>query len=162
MEEKKEREKEGEHEIEGGKEGGEIYSELTNLINIEKKKEEDEREPLRLPLLRDDQIFDSNVILNFCIVPWRLKTRLSNCLLISNMNFRVSQIYREVNTCDKIASFAISVQDFFRSDGSIHQFISEDFCKNRIGPRKNENHNRLFCKDFDKSKNKQEYIAKSS
>ncbi|KAG5002431.1 hypothetical protein JHK87_023503 [Glycine soja] len=89
--------------------------------------------PLRLPLLRDDQIFDSNVILNFCIVPWRLKTRLSNCLLISNMNFRVSQIYREVNTCDKIASFAISVQDFFRSDGSMHQFISEDFCKNRIG-----------------------------
>lgn len=67
-------------------------------------------------------------------VLWRLQNRWNNCLLITaNMQFLVSHIFREGNTCaDKLADFGLSVVGSVWWD-SIPSFVTEEFFRNRNG-----------------------------
>jgi ribonuclease HI len=68
------------------------------------------------------------------IVPWSLRNRWDNCLLlISNMNFYVSHIYREGNHCaDKLANLGLSLPTFTWWDHIPHVLL-DDFGRNRLG-----------------------------
>jgi ribonuclease HI len=68
------------------------------------------------------------------IVPWPLRNRWNNCLLlISNMNFYVSHIFREGNHCaDKLANLGLSLPDFTWWD-CIPPLLLDDFGRNRLG-----------------------------
>lgn len=68
------------------------------------------------------------------IVPWHLRNRWRNCLILSrHMIFFYSHIYREGNACaDTLASFGLSVGDFVWWD-FVPNFIWDDFNHNKIG-----------------------------
>jgi ribonuclease HI len=68
------------------------------------------------------------------IVPWVLRNRWENCLLlISNMNFYVSHIYREGNHCaDKLANLGLSL-NVFSWWNHVPPLLLDDFGKNRFG-----------------------------
>jgi hypothetical protein len=68
------------------------------------------------------------------IVPWPLRNRWDNCLLlISNMNFYVSHIYREGNHCaNKLANLGLSLPTFTLWD-HIPPVLLDDFGRNRLG-----------------------------
>jgi ribonuclease HI len=68
------------------------------------------------------------------IVPWPLRNRWNNCLLlISNMNFYVSHIFREGNHCaDKLANLGLSLPNFTWWD-CIPPVLLDDFGRNRLG-----------------------------
>ncbi|KAK2443569.1 hypothetical protein QL285_014658 [Trifolium repens] len=68
------------------------------------------------------------------IVPWSLRNRWDNCLLlISNMNFYVSHIYREGNHCaDKLANLGLTLPNFTWWD-HIPPVLLDDFGRNRLG-----------------------------
>lgn len=68
------------------------------------------------------------------IVPWHLRTRWKNCLeMISKMQFRVSHVFREGNTCaDKLADFGVKNQGYFWWDLP-PIFITEELLRNKLG-----------------------------
>lgn len=70
---------------------------------------------------------------NVDLVPLRLRNKWRNCLcLVSNMIFRVSHIYREVNACaDKLASFGVVSRCFTWWD-LVPNFIRDEFFRNRF------------------------------
>lgn len=68
------------------------------------------------------------------IVPWTLRNRWNNCVaLTKSMNFFVSHIYREGNSCaDRLAAYDLANQSYFWWD-TIPQFLNVDFFRNRVG-----------------------------
>lgn len=82
--------------------------------------------------------YDSKLVVSAFTNPssvlWRLQNRWNNCLLITaNMQFLVSHIFREGNTCaDKLAYFGLSVVGSVWWD-SIPSFVTEEFFRNRNG-----------------------------
>lgn len=71
---------------------------------------------------------------SFNLVPWKIRNRWRNCMhLCNSMNFRVSHIYKEGNSCAyRLAAYGIYSQCFTWWD-LIPDFISEDFFRNRWG-----------------------------
>jgi ribonuclease HI len=61
--------------------------------------------------LESDSALVVNAFKNHSLVPWRLRNRWTNCMLnISSMNFLVTHIYREGNSCaDALANFGLSL-----------------------------------------------------
>jgi ribonuclease HI len=61
--------------------------------------------------LETDSVLVVNAFKSSKIIPWHLKNRWDNCLLlISSMKFFVSHIYREGNTCaDKFVNLGLSI-----------------------------------------------------
>jgi len=68
------------------------------------------------------------------LVPWKLRNRWKNCLLvISQMNFLVSHIYREGNACaDALANIGLTL-DSFVYYYTIPLQARSDYVKNRPG-----------------------------
>lgn len=68
------------------------------------------------------------------IVPWKLRNRWKNCkILASKMNFIISHVYREGNTCvDKLANFGVDNHGFnwWYLPPS---FIRQEFSINKLG-----------------------------
>jgi hypothetical protein len=68
--------------------------------------------------LESDSILIVHAFSSSKVVRWPLRNHWDNCLLlISNMNFYVSHIFREGNHCaDKLANLGLSLPDFTRWD----------------------------------------------
>lgn len=68
------------------------------------------------------------------IVPWQLKNRWENCLLMmSNMHFMITHIVREGNHCaDKLANLGLSVVNFTWWNYPPAEIL-EDLSRNRLG-----------------------------
>jgi len=77
------------------------------------------------------QAFKSNMI-----IPWSLRNKWYNCLvIIHNMRFFASHIYREGNVCaDGLANFGLTLTShdlFWFND--ISDFIRGEYIRNRLG-----------------------------
>jgi ribonuclease HI len=68
------------------------------------------------------------------VVPWHLRNRWDNCLLLSSrMNFFVTHIYREGNHCaDKLANLGLSLQGYTWWS-CIPPQLAVDYDRNRLG-----------------------------
>jgi len=68
------------------------------------------------------------------IVPWQLRNRWSNCINITaRMNFIISHIFREGNSCaDAFANLGLTL-DTFVYYYSLPQQVRSDYVKNRLG-----------------------------
>jgi ribonuclease HI len=64
--------------------------------------------------IETDSILVTLALKSSHIVPWQLKNRWENCLiLISNIYFLITHIFREGNHCaDKLATLGLSVINF--------------------------------------------------
>ncbi|CAJ2641500.1 unnamed protein product [Trifolium pratense] len=84
--------------------------------------------------LETDSMLVVNAFKSSKTIPWHLKNRWDNCLLlISSMNFFVSHIYREGNTCaDKFANLGLSILTL-NWWCNVPPHISDDFVRNRLG-----------------------------
>lgn len=80
---------------------------------------------------------DSKLVLcafkNSDIVPWKLRNRWNNCLLLTKqMRFQISHIFREGNHCaDRLTSHGTTISGFQWWDNA-PAFIHNVFFKNRI------------------------------
>lgn len=70
---------------------------------------------------------------NNSIVPWKLRSRWRNMLLLAKkMHFVYSHVYREGNVCaDKLANFGTTISSLVWWN-SIPDFIKDDFFFDRI------------------------------
>lgn len=67
------------------------------------------------------------------IVPWKHLNRWSNCIYITkSMDFKVSHIYKEGNTCvDSLASYGLIIPDFFFFVGHYSYFHYCCLCESK-------------------------------
>lgn len=68
------------------------------------------------------------------LVPWCIRNRWANCLFRTRqMNFIVSHIYREGNTCaDLLAEIGLKINGFMWWD-NIPDAIRQDLIRNKLG-----------------------------
>jgi len=68
------------------------------------------------------------------IVPWQLKNRWENCLMmIGNMHFMITHIFREGNQCaDKLANLGLNVVNFTWWNFAPAEILG-DLSRNRLG-----------------------------
>jgi ribonuclease HI len=84
--------------------------------------------------LETDSMLVVQAFKNSAIVPWQLRNRWINCqIIISNMNFLASHIYREGNSCaDVLANIGLTL-DTYVYYYSLPLHVRGDYVKNRLG-----------------------------
>jgi len=84
--------------------------------------------------LETDSALVVNAFKNNSSIPWQLRNRWNNCLIISRrMNFLVTHVYREGNRCaDALANFGLNV-NHLTIWLEIPSFIRSHYAQDRLG-----------------------------